>query len=273
MYMNNMSARDDPARSMEARVGKLMHDPQVETFKAKDINVVHEERTEDEAMGTTIMATVYKDGVVLASDTRTSAGPIVMDYAAPKIMKITDNIHCCRCGTAADSQFVVELVAKYVKNLELTMDGMVPVEVAARLFEQVAFHNRAYLGCAFIIAGVDDKNGGQVYAITSDGLKTNVTHSIMGSGSVFAYGFIDGTYNSSMTEAECLTWIKQVVAHSKARDASSGGSTRTRVVTLDGYKSDFVTWGETPYRLETDPTFAKMNPEKIPHAATTKTLY
>lgn len=44
--------------------------------------------------GTTIVGLVYKDGVVLASDTRATAGPIVGDKNCQKLHYLAPNIWC-----------------------------------------------------------------------------------------------------------------------------------------------------------------------------------
>ena len=44
--------------------------------------------------GTTICGLVCKDGVVLAADTRATAGPVVADKFCDKVHPITHNIFC-----------------------------------------------------------------------------------------------------------------------------------------------------------------------------------
>lgn len=56
--------------------------------------------------GTTICGVVYNGGVVIAADTRATAGSIVADKNCVKLEKIADNIWCAGAGTAADLQYV-----------------------------------------------------------------------------------------------------------------------------------------------------------------------
>jgi 20S proteasome subunit beta 2 len=56
--------------------------------------------------GTTIAGVVYKDGVVLAADTRSTSGSTVADKNCEKIHYIAPNIYCCGAGTAADTMNV-----------------------------------------------------------------------------------------------------------------------------------------------------------------------
>ena len=54
--------------------------------------------------GTTISGVVFKDGVVLGADTRSTNGETVADKNCEKIHYIAPNIYCCGAGTAADTE-------------------------------------------------------------------------------------------------------------------------------------------------------------------------
>lgn len=54
--------------------------------------------------GTTLVAAHFRDGVVIAADSRTSTGSYVANRVTDKVTKITDTIYCCRSGSAADTQ-------------------------------------------------------------------------------------------------------------------------------------------------------------------------
>ena len=56
--------------------------------------------------GTTISGVVFKDGVVLGADTRSTNGETVADKNCEKIHYIAPNIYCCGAGTAADTEAV-----------------------------------------------------------------------------------------------------------------------------------------------------------------------
>ena len=56
--------------------------------------------------GTTIVGCKFRDGVVLAADTRATGGSIVGDKNCEKIHNLAPNIFCCGAGTAADCDHV-----------------------------------------------------------------------------------------------------------------------------------------------------------------------
>ena len=61
----------------------------------------------EKSLGTTIIALIYSGGVMLAADARTSSGQYVANRVADKIWPITSNIFALKCGSAADTQFLL----------------------------------------------------------------------------------------------------------------------------------------------------------------------
>ena len=56
--------------------------------------------------GTTIVGVKYADGIVLAADTRATAGSIVADKNCAKLHPMAPNIYAAGAGTAADCDHV-----------------------------------------------------------------------------------------------------------------------------------------------------------------------
>ena len=50
------------------------------------------------------MAVEFDGGVVIGADSRTSMGTFVHNRVTDKLTEVTDNIYCCRSGSAADTQ-------------------------------------------------------------------------------------------------------------------------------------------------------------------------
>jgi len=64
------------------------------------------------------MAAQCKDGVVIGADSRTSTGTYVANRVTDKLTKLTDNIYCCRSGSAADTQAIADFVQYYLNYQE-----------------------------------------------------------------------------------------------------------------------------------------------------------
>jgi 20S proteasome subunit beta 2 len=107
--------------------------------------------------GTTIVGVVFKDGVVLGADTRATEGSIVADPDCLKIHYLSPNIYCCGAGTAADTEFVTQMVASELElhRLNTKRESRVS-QVEARLTSHL-FRYQGHIGAALIVGGVDVK--------------------------------------------------------------------------------------------------------------------
>jgi hypothetical protein len=92
--------------------------------------MIYEEQIEDILLpvstGTTILASAYKGGVVLAADSRTSTGSYVANRASDKITEICDNVFMCRSGSVRLSTrlidrlfFVIVLTSSFFLSLSV----------------------------------------------------------------------------------------------------------------------------------------------------------
>jgi len=105
--------------------------------------------------GTTIVGVVYKDGVILGADTRATEGTIVADRDCLKIHYLAPNIYCCGAGTAADTEFVTQMMASELElhRLNTKRESRVS-QVEARLTSHL-FKYQGHIGAALIVGGVD----------------------------------------------------------------------------------------------------------------------
>lgn len=89
--------------------------------------------------GTTIVGTIFKEGVILGADTRATEGSIVSDKNCSKIHYIADNMYCCGAGTAADTEMTTQMIASQLKLQQLNTGREVPVATANRILKQLLF--------------------------------------------------------------------------------------------------------------------------------------
>jgi 20S proteasome subunit beta 2 len=112
--------------------------------------------------GTTIVGVVYKDGVILGADTRATEGSIVADLDCLKIHYLAPNIYCCGAGTAADTEFVTQMVSSELElhRLNTKRESRLS-QVEARLTSHL-FKYQGHIGAALIVGGVDVTGPGLV---------------------------------------------------------------------------------------------------------------
>lgn len=194
---------------------------------------------EEISTGTTIISFKYRDGVIMAADSRTSSGVFIPSRITDKINKLTDNIYICRSGSAADTQRIQRHVASQIVKLSLLENTVPSVEKTARMIGNIIRENREVLTASIIVAGFDDR--ARIYKINVCGtVEEDQNILIGGSGSAFIYGFCDYQYKPQMDIKEALNFAKAAVHLATKRDNSSGGVTRIASISKDGVKRYFV---------------------------------
>lgn len=85
-----------------------------------------------------------------------------------------------------------------------------------------------------IVAGYDNRAGGQIYSIPLGGSLHKQDYAIGGSGSTYIYGYCDANWKEDMTEEEGINFVKSALAQAIKWDGSSGGVIRLVVLTAKG---------------------------------------
>jgi 20S proteasome subunit beta 1 len=192
------------------------------------------------------MAVEFDGGVVIGADSRTTTGSYIANRVTDKLTKVTDNIYCCRSGSAGDTQAVADMVAYYMDLHSVQKGGMPNVKTAANIFKSVCYGNRESLSAGIIVAGWDKENGGSVYSVPLGGMCRRMPITIGGSGSTYVYGYVDATFKEGMTRDECMEFTKNTLALAMARDGSSGGVIRLGVIDKDGVERFVFKGSEVP---------------------------
>lgn len=189
------------------------------------------------------MAFRYRDGIVVAADSRTSSGSYVASRITDKLNRLTDNIFVCRSGSAADTQLIMRLVQSEVKKLSLLENTVPSVEKAAKLISKIIYENKEHLTAAIIVAGYDDSP--KIFKVNVCGsLEACKDILIGGSGSAFIFGYCDQHYRQNMDLQEAVDFAKTSVSLAIRRDVSSGGVVRIASITKTQVTRYFVS-GDT----------------------------
>ncbi|CEF70478.1 Proteasome subunit beta type-6 [Strongyloides ratti] len=204
---------------------------------------------EEISTGTTLVAIEYKGGVVVGTDSRTSSGSFIASRCTDKITRINSSIVVCRCGSAADTQTITDVVKYNLEINELIDKKKISVYDAGNEFRKLLYNYRESLSAATIVAGYDNKLGGQVYSIISGGTMNRQTITSLGSGSTFIHTYLDSNWRTDLTKNDCINLIRSAVFLATSRDGSSGGVIRLAIIDKNGtqrliYRPD---QGEYPY--------------------------
>eukprot|EP01098_Paradermamoeba_levis_P005635 TRINITY_DN2371_c0_g1_i1.p1 TRINITY_DN2371_c0_g1~~TRINITY_DN2371_c0_g1_i1.p1 ORF type:complete len:219 (+),score=68.03 TRINITY_DN2371_c0_g1_i1:180-836(+) len=184
-------------------------------------------------MGTSIIAVAYNGGVVIGADSRTTTGAYISNRISDKLTPLHEKIFVCRSGSAADTQFVSELVTWFLEEHSVELNEPPLVKSAANVLARVVYNNK-HLLASLIVAGWDKHEGGSVYCIPIGGTLLKEPFAIGGSGSTYVYGYCDAHYRPNMTKEECEAFVVSALSLAMARDGSSGGVIRTATIDSTG---------------------------------------
>ena len=201
----------------------------------------------EKTLGTTIVAVVYSGGVMLAADARTTSGQYVANRVADKIWPITSNIFALKCGSAADTQFLLQTTKGYMAQFGVEYGDKPPVKVAARLLQQFQYRYKDYLNCAVIVCGYDNLDGASIYEVGMGGTVTKRIIAMNGSGSHYINGYVDKNFKENMTKEEAKEFLKNAVTLAMFRDSHSGGIIRILDITKDGFNREYIPYKDIKF--------------------------
>ena len=189
--------------------------------------------------GTTTLAILCKNGIVVAADKRATAGHFIADPRVTKIHPVTENIVVTMAGTVSDAQLMVKLAKANLQLKKLKTYRDVNVKEAANFMSGMVYSNIRKMSMIpgishFIMAGKDD-DGFHAYDIYADGSITKVEDFISsGSGSVMAYGVLETLYKKEMTIEEGKKLAIKSINAALARDSASGNGLDMTIITEKG---------------------------------------
>lgn len=183
--------------------------------------------------GTTIVGCCYKDGVILAADTRATEGPIVADPDCVKIHYLAPNMYCCGAGTAADTEMVTQMMSSELEMHRLYTGRESRIAHAEARLTQHLFRYQGHIGAALIIGGVDCK-GPQLVTISPYGNSYRVPFTTMGSGCLNAMAILETRYKDGMTKEEAIEICKCAIEAGIFNDLGSGSNVDIYNITRNG---------------------------------------
>lgn len=173
--------------------------------------------------GTTIAGLVFKDGIVLGADTRSTEGPIVCDKNCEKIHYIAPNIYCCGAGTAADTEKTTALISRQLELHRLATRRESRVVTAKTLLKTRLFQYQGYIGAALVLGGVDT-TGKYLFSIYPHGSTDCLPYVTMGSGSLAAMATFESGYKVDMEEEDAKRLVSDAIKAGIFNDLGSGGN-------------------------------------------------
>ncbi len=195
--------------------------------------------------GTTTVGIVCKDGLILAADKRATAGYLIADKRAEKIIRISDKMAITTAGSVSDAQLLTKLIRAELTLKKLRTDREPNLKETANLLSGMIYSNiRKFSlipGISHFVLGGVDKTGFHMYDLFADGSLTECTDYVSsGSGSVMAYGVLDTLYTKDIAVKDAVNLAIKAVNAALQRDIASGDGIDVVTITSEGIKKVFA---------------------------------
>ena len=193
--------------------------------------------------GTTILGIVCKDGVVMAADRQVTAGTIVMNKNAEKVVQINDYIVSSWTGGAADAQRLGKLINAELKLKQLKSRSRPTIKQAANLVGAITFSNirqpsmiPSIVGS--LVGGFNEDGTTELYTVEPAGgcYKVDDYDANFGSGMPYVLGFLERQYKKGISVKEGVDLAIEALKSSTQRDVGSGYGIDVFTITKDGIK-------------------------------------
>ncbi|XP_074167177.1 proteasome subunit beta type-8 isoform X2 [Sminthopsis crassicaudata] len=205
-----------------------------EFFRSLETNAAHQVRIEM-AHGTTTLAFKFQHGVIVAVDSRASAGNYIDTLHVNKVIEINPYLLGTMSGCAADCQYWERLLAKECRLYRLRNGEQISVSAASKLLSNMMCQYRGMgLSMGSMICGWDKKGPG-LYYVDDNGTRLSGTMFSTGSGNSYAYGVLDSGYRPDLRPEEAYDLARRAIVHATHRDNYSGGFVNMYHMKEDGW--------------------------------------
>lgn len=178
--------------------------------------------------GTTTLAFKFQGGIIVAVDSRASAGSWIASVKVKKVLEINPFMLGTMAGGAADCQFWERWLGSQCRLFELRNKKRISVSAASKILANVTYNYKGSgLSMGTMICGYterDSKMVPEIYYVDSDGSRVPGNLFSVGSGQTFAYGVLDQGYRYDLSVEEALALGKRAIIAATHRDAYSGNS-------------------------------------------------
>lgn len=213
----------------------LCHNP-VEFLKAHtDENSTSECRIKLEH-GTTTLAFKFQGGIIVAVDSRATAGSYIASQSVKKVIEINPYLLGTMAGGAADCMFWERELGRRCRLYELRNKERISVAAASKLLVNMVYSYKGMgLSMGTMVTGWD-KTGPNLFYVDSDGMRLKGDVFSVGSGSTFAYGVLDSAFDFELSVQDAIELGRRSIYHATYRDTGSGGAVNVYHVKQEGWE-------------------------------------
>ncbi len=188
--------------------------------------------------GTTILGMIGTDGVLIASESRSTVSTIIATEESDKLYEINNHIVMAGAGMGGDIQALSKMLQVEAKLFKTRNGRPISVEATVSMLGVVLHEYKFspfYVG--LIIGGVDANGTPKLYAVDPAGDIAPVSDhtAFAGSGWLSAEAIMDDSYKK-MEVKELVPLAVRAINAAKKRDSASGGDPNIALITKDGIR-------------------------------------
>jgi len=194
---------------------------------------------ENNIKGTTTCGIIGKDYVILAAETKSTMGNLVISKEDKKIYQLDDRIAITTSGAVGDLQQLIRIVKAEISLYK--MESSVSVNSVVTLISNILQSVRYFPYLVGLIVGGVDATGPRLFGIDAIGGITEDKYISSGSGSPIVYGILEKDYKEDMEKEEAIKLAVDAIKSARERDVYSGGK-RIDVVAITKDRIDFFSF-------------------------------
>ncbi|KAI5476075.1 20S proteasome subunit beta 5 [Pseudohyphozyma bogoriensis] len=176
--------------------------------------------------GTTTLAFRFKGGIIVAVDSRATAGSYIASGTVKKVIEINPFLLGTMAGGAADCQYWETYLGIQCRLHELRNRERISVAAASKYLSNLVY---SYKGMGLSM-------GPALFYVDSDGTRLKGDLFSVGSGSTFAYGVLDQGYHYDLSDEEAQELGRRSIYAAGHRDAFSGNTVNLYHVKEHGWE-------------------------------------
>ena len=174
--------------------------------------------------GTTTVALICKDTVVMAADRKATMGYLIASKDVLKVRQLDDHIAMTIAGVVGDAQALERYITAELKLFKLHEERLMPVKNAASLVANILYARRFYPYYVQLIVAGYDQAGPSIFTLAPDGSVIPEKYYSTGSGSPMVFGVLEQNFKDNMDVEDAKRLAVQAVNAAVKRDIASGGS-------------------------------------------------
>ena len=187
--------------------------------------------------GTTTVALMSKDAVVLAADRRSTMGYMISSKDVMKVLQIDDHIGLTIAGSVGDAQKLVRWMKSELSLYKNKYGKPASVKAASTFLSNILSNYKFYPFYVQLIVGGFDEKGPAVYTLDmGGGLEPKTDFFSTGSGSPYAFGVLEDGYKKDINLEEARKLAIHAIYTAQQRDIASGNGVTLVTISKEGYK-------------------------------------